>query len=139
MIEIQNRLNELWSGIIESYEFNILEHIIKFKVTVIENEKKSKYLIIFKGVSSYHFYNNRKEERFNVIEPEAEDYIELTSIQFYPNGIGNIRIKSSKERWIEQYYSNVNFVLEIWSSMLLIEANTITFNNVEYEINHLSL
>ena len=70
MTGIQNKLNELWSGIIESYEFNILKHIIKFKVTVIENEKKSKYLIIFKGVSSYHFYNNSKEERFNIIESD---------------------------------------------------------------------
>jgi hypothetical protein len=134
MTEIQNRLNNLWSGILESYEFNILKHIIKFKITVIENEKKSKYLIIFNGVSSYHFYNNSKEERFNIIETDEEDYLELTSIQFYPNGIGNIRIKSSKERWIEQYYSNVNFVLEMWNSMLFIEANSIVLNDVEYQI-----
>lgn len=134
MTEIQNRLDNLWSGIIESYEFNILKHIIKFKITVIENEKKSKYLIIFNEVSSYHFYNNSEEDRFNIIEQDEEDYLELTSIQFYPNGIGNIKIKSSKELWIEQYYSNVNFVLEMWNSMLFIEANSIVLNDIEYQI-----
>ncbi|WP_423230465.1 YxiG family protein [Clostridium amylolyticum] len=67
----------------------------------------------FKGVSSYHFYEDSEEQRINTIEPDDGDYLELTSIQFFKNGVGDITTKSKAEKWAEQYYSNANFVLEI--------------------------
>lgn len=134
--EIQNKLNELWESSIDFYEFNILNHTITFNVTVIENGKESKYGVKFKGVSSYHFYEDSKEKRFNPLEPDDEDYLELTSIQFYKDGIGNITNKSQTEKWSEQYYSNANFSLEIWNSMLFIEASKIIIDGIEYEVKY---
>ena len=136
MNEIQNKLNEIWAGVIDFYEFNILKHTITFNITVIENGQKSKYCITFKGVSSYHFYENSEEQRLNPINPDEGDYLELTSIQFYKNGIGNITTKSEIEQWAEQYYSDANFVLEIWNSILFIEADNLILNNVEYKVKY---
>lgn len=136
MNEIQNKLNELWAGVIDFYEFNILKHTITFNITVIENGEKAKYGVTFKGVSSYHFYEDSEEQRLNPINPDEGDYLELTSIQFYKNGIGNIATKSQIEQWAEQYYSDANFVLEIWNSMLFIEASNLILNDVEYEVKY---
>lgn len=134
--KIQNKLNELWAGVIDFYEFNILNHTITFNVTVVENGKEEKYDIKFKGVSSYHFYEDSEEQRINPQEPDDGDYLELTSIQYYENGVGNITTKSEAEKWAEQYYSNSNFVLEIWNSMLFIEASNIILNDVEYKVKY---
>jgi hypothetical protein len=134
--KIENKLNELWASVIDFYEFNILNHTITFNVTVIENGKEAKYNIKFKGVSSYHFYEDNGEQRINPVEPDDGDYLELTSIQFYKNGIGNITTKSQVEQWAEQYYSNANFALEIWNSMLFIEASNVILDDVEYEVKY---
>lgn len=134
--EIQKKLNELWSSVIDYYEFNILKHIIIFNVTVIENGKKVKYSVTFKGVSAYHFYEDGGEQRLYPVEPDDGDYSELTSIQYYKNGIGNIKTESQIEQWAEKYYSNANFVLEIWNSMLFIEASNIILDDVEYEVKY---
>ena len=134
--EIQDKLNELWAGVVDFYEIDILKHLIKFNITVLENGERTSYCILFKGVSSYHFYEDSQERRLNPIEPDEGDYSELTSINFIKNGIGNIKIEASTDRWVEQYYSNANFVLEIWNSMLFIEAKYITINGVEYEVKY---
>lgn len=134
--KIQNKLNELWAGVIDFYKFDILNHAITFNVTVIENGKEEKYSIKFKGVSSYHFYEDSEEERINPLDPDDGDYLELTSIQFYENGVGDITTKSETEKWAEQYYSNSNFVLEIWNSMLFIEASNIILNDIEYKLKY---
>lgn len=133
--KIQNKLNELWAGIIDFYKFDIFNHTITLDVTVIENGEEKKYNVKFKGVSAYHFYENSGEERINLLELDEGDYLELTSIQFYESGVGDIRIKSETEKWAEQYYSNSNFILEIWESILFIEASSIIINDVdEYNV-----
>ena len=134
--KIQNKLNELWAGVIDFYKFDILNHAITFNITVIENGKEEKYSIKFKGVSSYHFYEDSEEQRINPLEPDDGDYLELISIQFYENGVGDITTKSETEKWAEQYYSNSNFVLEIWNSMLFIEASNVILNDIEYKVEY---
>lgn len=133
--KFQNKLNELWAGIIECYKFDILNHSITFYVTVIENGKEKKYSVKLKGVSSYHFYENSGEQRTNLLEPDEGDYLELTSIHLFENGVGDIRITSKNEKWAEQYYSNTNIVIEIWNSILFVEADSIILNDFdEYKI-----
>lgn len=132
--EIQNELNALWAGVIKSYEFDILHHRISLNVVVIENGQNSNHHITFKGVSSYHFYHDSGERRLCYLEPDNDDYLELTSIQYFKNGIGNIYTESSSEKWAKKYYSNANFTLEIWNSMLFIESNKIILNDIEYDL-----
>ncbi|MGG4472368.1 YxiG family protein, partial [Heyndrickxia faecalis] len=64
----------------------------------------------------------------------SKPYLELTSIDFYMGGIGEIKPSSIKEDWVNQYYSNANFALEIWDALLLIEANSIIINGNKYPV-----
>lgn len=53
--------------------------------------------------------------------------LELTSIDYYPEGIGSINI-SSKEEWSTEYSSAANFALEFSLTVLFIEAQVIEIN-----------
>lgn len=133
--ELQKKLNELWAGIIEYFQINILKNTISFSIEVIENGQKNKYNLIFNRVSSYYFVHDSGEQRYNILDPEEGDYLELTSIDYYKDGL-DIKMKSLTEEWAKQYYSNANFVLEIWNSMLFIEAKSVAINEKIFEVGY---
>ncbi|MNS86553.1 hypothetical protein D3C72_1204610 [compost metagenome] len=64
---------------------------------------------------------------------EEGDYLELTSIDF-TTGVGSITFDTLAPNWLKNYSSSPNFVLEIWSSFLFIEAQKLTINDIEYEV-----
>ncbi|OQM47397.1 hypothetical protein B6A27_00960, partial [Anoxybacillus sp. UARK-01] len=64
------------------------------------------------------------------------DYTELTSIDYYQNGIGKIHISSAKEIWVGEYFSSANFVLEFWEALLFIEAKSIVINEEEFLVDY---
>ncbi|MGG3675515.1 hypothetical protein ABEU95_02085 [Heyndrickxia faecalis] len=128
-------LNEMWAAIIESYEFDILKNTISFELKTIDNGYENKYKVVFEGVTAWYFVENTGEERLNIkADVEEGDYLELTSIDFYMGGIGEIKPSSIKEDWVNQYYSNANFALEIWDALLLIEAKSIIINGNKYPV-----
>ncbi|ANB58383.1 hypothetical protein GFC29_1088 [Anoxybacillus sp. B7M1] len=127
-------LNEMWASIVESFHIDILYHTISLKVKV--SDTKGHYQIIFKGVSSFYFIENSGEFRLNPIDPEDGDYTELTSIDYYQNGIGKIHISSAKEIWVGEYFSSANFVLEFWEALLFIEAKSIVINEEEFLVDY---
>ncbi|QHZ45959.1 YxiG family protein [Bacillus sp. NSP9.1] len=130
-------LNEMWAAVIEKYEFDMLKNSISFELKTIDNGLEAKHKMIFKGVSAWYFIEDSGEDRFNTIdETEDQDYLELTSIDFYKNGIGQIKPSSIEEDWVNQYYSNANFALEIWDALLLVEAKSIIINGNKYEVNN---
>ncbi|MFN2746773.1 hypothetical protein ACINLE_18475 [Bacillus sp. z60-18] len=130
-------LNEMWAAVIEKYEFDMLKNSISFELKTIDNGLETKHKMIFKGVSAWYFIEDSGEDRFNTIdETEDQDYLELTSIDFYKNGIGQIKPSSIEEDWVNQYYSNANFALEIWDALLLVEAKSIIINGNKYEVNN---
>lgn len=133
--KLQNKLNELWSGIIKYYQINILDNTINFNIEVIENGQSNKYDLVFNKVSSYYFVHNREEQRHSITDPDEGDYLELTSIEYYKNGL-DIKMKSLTEDWSKQYYSNANFILEIWNSMLFIEAKSVAINEKVFEVGY---
>jgi hypothetical protein len=135
--ELQEQLNSLWAGVVEQLQFDILNHKITFHIKV-NNGIVQKSELIFKEVSAYYFIENSGDERLNLIEPDDGDYLELTSIDYYENGVGLVSIQSSSIDWVEQYYSSANFVLELWSSMLLIEAKSVTINGKAFNVTTFS-
>lgn len=134
MENIQTHLDALSEGVIKDYAIDILHNLITFNVTVIENGINSNYKVQFFNVSAYHFYNNIGDKRLILNEPDNDDYLELTSIQYLSGGVGNFAVQS-KENWANQYYSNANFALEIWNSMLFIESSKIMINNVQFDLD----
>ncbi|KIV56421.1 hypothetical protein AM501_09705 [Aneurinibacillus migulanus] len=139
MNQLNSFLNKLWASVLDSFSIDVLTHTIILNANVIDDDKCVTYKVIFKGVSAFYFLEDYGEKRLNPPEPDNGDYTEITSIDYYPNGIGTISIKSSSESWVNQYFSSANFTLELWNSMLLIEARSITINDYEFEVGYPTL
>ncbi|MNI70865.1 hypothetical protein D3C73_1267020 [compost metagenome] len=101
---------------------------------MIECRIASNYEVIFHEVSAHYFIRKNGEDRMNNFQVEEGDYLELTSIDYFDTGIGDITIKSKGDNWVNQYFSSANFVLEIWSSLLFIEAKKISINGVIFDV-----
>ena len=81
---LSDLLNELWAAVIERYEFDILKNTISFELKTIDNGYENKYKMVFEGVTAWYFVENTGEERLNTkANVEEDDYLELTSIDFY--------------------------------------------------------
>ena len=133
---LSDLLNEMWAAIIERYEFDILKNTISFELKTIDNGYENKYKMIFEGVTAWYFVENTGEERLNTkANVKEDDYLELTSIDFYVGRIGQIKPSSIEEDWVNQYYSNANFALEIWNALLLVEAKSIVINGNKYTVS----
>jgi len=134
--QLSNTLNDLCASIIESYEFDILENTISFDLKTIDNGCENKYKMIFSGVSTWYFVKDTSEKRLNTMTVvDEDDHLELTSIDFYEEGIVQINPLSTEENWVNHYYSNANFALEIWNALLLVEAKTIVINGYKYNVS----
>ncbi|WP_336783428.1 hypothetical protein [Paenibacillus illinoisensis] len=134
MDDLRSQLNQLWSGVIKNINFDFLNGALSLKITVIENEMASNFDIIFQEVSAHYFIRNNGESRLTTFQVEQGDYLELTSIDYFSNGIGEITISSNGNEWVNQYFSSANFVLEIWSSVLFIEAQKMIINGISYNV-----
>ena len=133
-MELQECLNQMWATIIEKLEFNIIEHTITLQLKAIDNGIENQVFVVFGDVTAYYFINNTGEQRDTLTLYEEDDYLELTSIYYYGDGIGNIEINSSPDLLLEKYFSSANFVLEIWSAMLFIEAKTFYFDGNVFKV-----
>ena len=81
----------------------------------------------FKKVSMVYFVNNVGDTRFNIFEPDEDDYLEFTSISILEDV--KFDIESERDEWLKQYQGKANVCIEIWSKVLLIEADSIELNN----------
>ncbi|GAB1154441.1 hypothetical protein YWY31_04660 [Paenibacillus illinoisensis] len=134
MDELKMQLNQLWSGIIKNINFDLLNGELSLEIKVIENGMISNFDIIFQEVSAHYFIRNNGESRLTTFLVEQGDYLELSSIDYFSNGIGEITIHSKGNEWVNQYFSSANFVLEIWSSILFIEAKKMIINGITYNV-----
>jgi hypothetical protein len=135
MSELEILLNKLESTEISSIDFDLLKNKITINVVSVEDETTiEEYRIEFIKVSAFFFVEAPGKNRLEIIDYEPGDYLELTSIGYYKKGIGEISIKNKIEKWVENYRSNFNFGLEIWSSMLLIEAGSIKINGRKFNV-----
>lgn len=130
---LKNDLNSIWATVIKDNNFDMLKNQISFKLKLISHDIETDYNLIFKQVSSFFFINENGELRFNFNEYEEGNYLELTSIGYYENGIGEILI-NSKQSWAKECYANANFVLEIWNRTLFIEAGIVEINDKVYNL-----
>ena len=70
---------------------------------------------------------NLGDTRFNIFEPDEDDYLEFTSISILEDV--KFDIESERDEWLKQYQGKANVCIEIWSKVLLIEADSIELNN----------
>jgi hypothetical protein len=134
--ELQGALNDLWGGIIRNFEFDLYQSTIKMDIVTIEETTKNEYLLLFKDVTALYFSNPLLKNALlnkDVIDEEEEEegfYFELPSISFENNELEmNLKVNDD---WFRQYKSQLNFVIEVGDSALLIEADQIVINGHVY-------
>lgn len=133
MENLKKKLNLLWASKILNYDFDMLSNNITFLLETLDDGEIHRYELEFKKVSMLYFVNNVGDTRFNISEPDKDDYLEFTSInimedvQFY--------IESERHEWIKQYKGKANVCIEIWSKVVLIEADSIKLNNGNYSLS----
>lgn len=132
---VQKTLNNLWASTVEDYDFDILNHTIRFMTKVIHSGVVSEYDVEFSKVASYYFIGGLDDERHNCLEPDEGDYVDLTSVHFSHDGIGDIKIIPHRE-WRNNYPSTPNFAIEMWNKMLFIEAAEVKVNDVHLNVGY---
>jgi hypothetical protein len=122
--------------VVEFLNFDALKHTIILNVKIIENKGEEKFEIVFNGVSAYYFIENSENKRLSPTPYDEGDYLELTSISYFEFGVGKVAIESYLHEWTKKYYSSANFALELWSSMLFIEAKSVVVNGEVFETGY---
>ncbi|MDT2659143.1 hypothetical protein P7E02_04650 [Enterococcus hulanensis] len=130
-MSIQQRMNELFESKIVSYSMDILENKLSLELELLENEVTTNYSVDFINVSTFYFINNTTEERKEIYPLEEDDYLELTSINLSNNTI-NISLDCKEESWLKQYNGCGKVMLEIWSKLVVLEAEKLKINNDIY-------
>lgn len=127
MESLKKKLNLLWASKIMNYDFNMLSNNITFLLETLDDGQIHRYELKFKKVSIVYFVNNVGDTRFNIFEPDKDDYLELTSISILEDV--KFDIESERHEWIKLYQGKANVCIEIWGKVLLIEADSIELNN----------
>lgn len=128
---IQQRMNELFESKIVAYSMDILENKLSLKLELLENEVITSYSVEFLNVSTFYFINNTTDERKEIYPPEKDDYLEVTSINLSNDKI-NISLDCEEEGWLKQYDGCGKVILEIWSKLVVLEANKFKINDDVY-------
>ncbi|WP_086313791.1 hypothetical protein A5821_001330 [Enterococcus sp. 7F3_DIV0205] len=132
-MSIQQRMNELFESKIVSYSMDILENKLSLELELLENEVITNYSVEFMNISTFYFINNTTDERKEIFPPEKDDYLELTSINL-SNDIINISLDCEEEVWLKQYNGCGKVILEIWSKLVVLEADKFKVNNDIYDL-----
>lgn len=135
--QLKECLNDLWANVIDDMNIDVFNNRIKFTTRAIDGGTVTKYQLTFEEVSSFYFLEDMGERRFNLLEADDRvGYLEFTSIDYHPKGIGLISIKSKTEEWVKQYVSTANFSIEIWNSMLFVEAKRVVINDKVFDVGY---
>ena len=133
MEELKKNLDILWASRVLEYHFDMLTNKVSFHLETIDNGNIYKYEINFNRVSLFYFINDNTESRKNMYAPDEDDYLEFTSINILQDA--EVILDSCRDNWIEQYKGKANICIEIWSKLILIEADSIELNSTVYLLN----
>jgi hypothetical protein len=129
---LKSKLNKLWSGIITNFNFDLCAHTLSFDVTL-ERTGRRKHKVVFEGVSSFYFVSGLGERRF---EMDKWDYAELSEIYYNASPTDKIAHTRTTAEYVTQDQSCANFIIEIWSSTLFVEAESIKIDHHHFWVGY---
>ncbi len=114
-------LEALWGAMVQSFNVDFTAHTIRLDIRIEEGTELKTSTLLFEDVVAFCWVNDwgNDSDRLNL---GKWDSIELTSV----SSSSNLRIYFSGSEVITKYSANPNIVLEIWNSILLIEAKKCT-------------
>lgn len=131
-----NALNDalalLWASRIKTYSVDFLNNAISFELESVDSGNIQNHSLEICQIRAFSFFNNTKDSIEEIWIPEPDDYLELTSISLISKT--EQVIKSTDEKWAEQYGSSFNMCLELWSNLILVNTPLVIIDGVQYSI-----
>lgn len=128
-INIQSILDDLWGATILETHIDLLNDNIKFTLQVIDNGVIKDYKLVLIEVSSFYYVKDDEKRRFAFYDREKVDYLELTTIYYEDPNLSEVKLSLQNEKeWSSKYSAGVNIIIEIWDSILLVEAKQFSLN-----------
>ncbi|WNQ12229.1 hypothetical protein MJA45_04035 [Paenibacillus aurantius] len=121
MSKIQEKLDILWGTTVKEFNIDHKNHRIDLKTVAIDNGVETNYEVVFEDVISYCWVNDSGNGRLST---EEWNYVDLTAVHHIAEA--SITLKGN---YIDQYVGLPNILLEMWNSILLIEAKRLKVNN----------
>ncbi|SFH94524.1 MULTISPECIES: hypothetical protein [unclassified Bacillus (in: firmicutes)] len=129
-IDIQSILDDLWSAKILDTHINLLNNNIQFILQVIDNGVIKDVKMVFIDVSSFYYVKDDENLRFEFYDREKMDFLELTTIYYQDPNLSEVKFNLQNEKeWSSQYSTGINIIMEIWDSILLVEARKLSLND----------
>ncbi|MCY9187747.1 hypothetical protein [Bacillus mojavensis] len=110
--------------------FNVFKKELTLNIKVFEGEGEYTHKILFQNVASTHYSADVGDMRLEKIVPEEYNW-QIFEFSYHPEGIGNL--SNSK---IEHYHSNANFLINMNSMLIAIEAETVRFDDQSFYAYH---
>ncbi|RLQ92811.1 hypothetical protein [Planomicrobium sp. Y74] len=135
---VQDQLNSLWGTVITDLQVDLLNDSLFIKLEIHENSRIDFQTLKFIDVSAFYYVKDNLDNRFNFYDREKAYYLELTSINHVENKNYDFQIKSNSDtEWSEHYKTDANIVIEIWDSVIFIEARSIQVGNQVFELKNI--
>jgi len=132
---MQDQLNNLWGTVITDLQVDLLNDTLTIQLEIHEDGRINFQTLKFIDVSAFYYVKDNLENRFNFYDREKVYYLELTTIDHVKNKNYDFQIKSTSDtEWSEQYKTDANIVIEIWDSVIFIEARSIQVGNQVFEL-----
>jgi hypothetical protein len=128
--QINIAIGFLWASFIENINFDLWNLQISFDLLIYEADNARKHKLVFDSVSSFFFVNGEGDTRFNGHQWENA---ELSEIHYFKTPMDHIKHKSDKVG-TPQFATEPNFYIEIWDTVLMIEAKAIVVDNIKYVV-----
>jgi len=131
--EIQSALLKLWSSGLEKIDMDI--HGLQLSIDLItgspKDMAKTPHRVVFEGVSAFFFSNGEGEDRFTT---EKRNWVEMTELDYYGRDRGD---QMHLSYYFDKpntpgYSANPNFYLEMWGSILVVEAKEVIIDGIRY-------
>ena len=137
MKEVNKVLGSLMGSIIKSLDFNLEKCQIVFSLDAHMTEDIIQHSVVFDKVSVFYFINgdthSRKDCKIIGEGDYVNGYLEFT----YAETIDEVNIVPKSEHSAAQFMNSLgkaNIFVEIWSTLLLIEAEVVVIDGIEYRL-----
>ncbi|MFJ9288439.1 YxiG family protein [Bacillus halotolerans] len=111
-------------------DFNVFKKELSLNIKVFEGEGEYTHKISFRNVASTYYNAGVGDMRLEKIVPEEYNW-QIFEFSYHPEGIGNMSNSN-----IEHYHSNANFLINMNSMLIAIEAETVRFDDRSFYAYH---
>ncbi|MEC1565020.1 YxiG family protein [Bacillus velezensis] len=103
---------------------------LSLKIQVVENKAECTHNILFQNAASVYFSADIGDMRLEKIDPEEYNW-QVFEMSYHPEGIGNL-----SNAVIPEYQSNANFLINMNSMLIAVEAETVRFDDQSFYAYH---